>query len=151
MLDRNISKTVVRRTATRVGAALLGLLSASTVLGVEPVTANDANARYARERAECLQGATGQDRETCLKEAGAARDAARRQQLAEGDENYRRNEKERCDALAGDEAKDCLARMRGKGSKSGSVKGGGIYRETVTREVTPASGPASAASAASAP
>ena len=85
-----------------------------------------------------------QDRDTCLKEAGAARDAARKGQLDEGGAAYRRNAKERCDALSGDEAKDCLARMDGKGTISGTPEAGGIYRELVTREVQ---APADAASA----
>jgi hypothetical protein len=41
--------------------------------------------------------------------------------------------------LAGDERRDCLARMRGEGTVSGSVEAGGILREKVT--VVPAPAP----------
>ena len=34
--------------------------------------------------------------------------------------------------LSGDERADCIARMNGEGSVSGSVGGGGILREKVT-------------------
>ena len=113
----------------------------------------DVQARYEQERARCLSGQSGQSQETCLKEAGAARDAARQGQLNDGDAKYRKNAKDRCEALAGDEKRDCIARARvqqgkeGRGvtTESGSVKGGGILRETVTVV------PAPAASAASAP
>ena len=43
----------------------------------------DAQARYQQERAACLAGQTGQDRATCLKEAGAALAEARRGKLSE--------------------------------------------------------------------
>ena len=95
----------------------------------------------------CTNGQSNQDRATCLQEAGAARDAANKGQLNDGDARYRRNAKVRCDALTGDEARDCLARMQGKGTTSGSAEAGGIYRETVTREVKPPEDPASAAPA----
>ena len=45
----------------------------------------------------------------------------------------------RCEALAGDERTACVARIRGEGSVSGSVAGGGILREIViTEPVKPA-------------
>jgi hypothetical protein len=92
-----------------------------------------------------LSGKSNQDQATCLKEAGAARDVARRGLLEEGHPDYRRNQMDRCKALTGDEAKDCRLRMKGAGSVSGSASAGGIYRELTTIE------PAPAASAASAP
>ena len=47
----------------------------------------------------------------------------------------RRNALKRCVPLPDAERKDCVARMQGQGTISGSVEGGGIYRELVTREV----------------
>ncbi len=96
---------------------------------------NEIDQKYKDDRAQCLSGSTPQDRPTCLREAGAARDEARRGQLGDGCANYRKNAKERCDVLTGDEQRDCIARAKGKGSVSGSVAGGGVMRETVTREV----------------
>jgi len=139
----------------RLGLAgvLLSLYAVSATAAVSGATA-EIQARYEQDRAKCVSGTSNQDRATCLKEAGAARDAALRGQLDDGDAKYQRNAKERCKALAGDEAKDCLARMKGEGTTHGSVEAGGIYRETVTREAKPEAVPMPApppASAASAP
>jgi hypothetical protein len=48
---------------------------------------------------------------------------------------YLRNALRRCAGLPADDRSDCEARMRGGGTTSGSVDGGGIYRELVTREI----------------
>ena len=124
-------------------AAGLLLSMGSAMAAVNPADA-DIQARYERERAVCLTGKSNQDQPTCLKEAGAARDVARRGLLDEGNPNYRRNQLDRCKALSGDEAKDCLLRMKGAGTVSGSASAGGIYRELTTIEPAP---PAPAASA----
>ena len=92
----------------------------------------DPQDRYERERAACLSGRSPQDQATCLREAGAALQAARRGDLTGGAGDLKRNARERCNVLAGDERRDCLARMRGEGTVSGSVEGGGILREKVT-------------------
>jgi hypothetical protein len=89
-------------------------------------------ARYQQQRQSCLDGSSNEDRATCLKEAGAAREADLRGRLGSDDATYGRNARARCDALRGDDAKDCLSRVRGEGGVSGSVRGGGILRETVT-------------------
>ena len=54
---------------------------------------------------------------------------------------YARNALKRCEPLSEPDRGDCVARMQGGGTTSGSVAGGGIYRELVTREpsVAPAS------------
>ena len=141
-------------------------LAAAGAIAATPTS--DIQARYEQERARCMSGQSGQAQETCLKEAVNARDAATKGQLNDGDGKLHKNKRERCDALTGDEQRDCLARARGNGnsvsgasvttsegsasvtkssSTSGSVKGGGVLRETVTREtVVGAPVPASAAS-----
>ena len=121
------------------------LLSAGSAMAATPSpTSAEIQGRYERERAVCLSGKSNQDQATCLKEAGAARDVARRGLLDEGNADYRRNQFERCKALTGDEAKDCRLRMKGAGTVSGSASAGGIYRELTTIEPAP---PAPAASA----
>ena len=92
--------------------------------------------RYERERGECLGGHNPQDRSTCLREAAAARDAARRGQLDSGTVDYQRNALARCQPLPDDQRADCVDRMQGRGATSGSVEEGGIYREKATREVS---------------
>ncbi len=91
---------------------------------------SDIEARYQRDRAACMSGQTNQDRATCLREAGAARDEARRGRL--GGQAAEQNRMMRCEPLPQDDREDCQRRMRGEGTISGSVEGGGIYRELVT-------------------
>lgn len=127
--------------------ALLGLSTATAFAGNQGA-ASEIQARYVQERARCMDGTSNQDRATCLKEAGAARAEARRGLLEDGaSTRYRRNAKTRCEALRGDEAADCLARMDGHGTTSGSAEAGGISRELRTREVMPAGTAASASPA----
>lgn len=130
-----------------VAAAILALSGASTMAAAAAATsAGDVQARYEHERARCLSGQSGQAQDTCLKEAVNARDAAMKDQLADGDGKLRKNAKERCDVLTGDERRDCMARVKGASNtvESGSVKGGGIIRETVTIEPAPAASAAPA-------
>jgi hypothetical protein len=138
--------SLVRPATLCLSGMVLALASAGAMAGTTG-SSQDIQARYDQERAKCLSGQSNQDRATCLREAGAARDAARQGELNDNGAKYKQNAKERCDALTGDEAKDCLARMKGKGTVSGSVEGGGILRETVTRKVEPIDSAASAASA----
>jgi hypothetical protein len=90
-----------------------------------------ANAVYQRDRAACLRGDTTQDRETCLREAGAARVEARRGGLTEGQGELERNQLLRCEQQPAADREACIRRMRGEGTTSGSVEGGGIIRELV--------------------
>jgi hypothetical protein len=89
----------------------------------------DAQARYREDRAACTSGQSYQDRRTCLREAAAALAEAKRGRLADRDSSYERNQLLRCDRLSGEDRDDCVRRMRGEGTVSGSVEGGGVYRE----------------------
>jgi hypothetical protein len=135
--------------------ALLALLAAATAapaFGADKSAAAEARARYLRERAVCTSGQSQQDRATCLQEAAAAYAEARKGGLDVGTpDTIRANQLRRCESLPDPERKDCLARMQGSGTTSGSAATGGIYRELVTRTVGPAASSAAAASAASAP
>ena len=139
------------RSRARLLAAIALTLGASIAYSEKSATPS----QYDMERAACISGRSNQDRATCLKEADAARDAARRGQLTDADAaSYRKNALDRCKALVGDDARDCVTRMNGGGTVSGSVEAGGLYRESVTTEVTPAApgeAPATPATPASAP
>jgi len=77
-----------------------------------------------------------QDRQACLREAGAARQAAGQGALThENATSEEANALDRCKRLPASDQADCQARVRGAGggaSTSGSVMGGGVLRETVT-------------------
>ncbi len=99
------------------------------------------DARYRQERAACESGKSTEDRATCLREAAAARDAARQGELQETQENYRRNALARCNALPAADQEICRRRVQG-GTVEGSVRSGGIireYREFVLPGTTPQS------------
>ena len=125
-------------------ASLAGLIvvGAAATYAASPVHAADAAAAaakstYAKERADCEAGRTAEDRATCLKEAGAAEQERKRNQLDNAG-SARQNAIERCNLVAPKDKSDCLARIEGPSkpnqttTTSGSVAGGGIIRETTT-------------------
>src|SRR5689334_11091282 len=85
--------------------------------------------RYQDERSHCSDP-TVEDRQACLREAGAARIEARRGTLTDATADFDQNRLARCDLHKNTDERDyCLRRMRGEGSTTGSVEGGGILRE----------------------
>lgn len=71
-----------------------------------------------------------QARDACRREAAAAAAEARRGTLGDGSAAaYRANALRRCDPLPAADREACIARLTGHGTTSGSVQGGGIYRE----------------------
>ncbi|MEQ1683537.1 MAG: hypothetical protein ABL916_07815 [Burkholderiaceae bacterium] len=141
---------------------LLGLFFAGALLSLPALSATptptpsaqaaEINVKFEQDKANCLAGKPGAARDACMREATKARTSARNAPIHD-DATYRDNKFDRCRVLAGDEAQACFARMKGEGSTSGSVAGGGVLREKVTIEVgpVPTAASAPAASAASAP
>ena len=120
------------RSRARLLVAIALTLGASLAYSEKSATSS----QFDKERAVCMTGRSNQDQATCLKEAGAARDAARRGQLTDADAaSYKKNALDRCKALAGADARDCVTRINGGGTASGSVEAGGLYRESVTTQV----------------
>ena len=134
---------------SRAGRCLLILAAAlgacATALAADKAVSADMQARYQQERAVCLNGQSNQERDTCLREAGAALAQARHEGLGDATAPYARNARQRCEGLPADDRTACIARMQGQGTTSGSAASGGIYRELVLREVAPASTVAPAA------
>jgi hypothetical protein len=104
----------------------------AAALAAERAAASEAQGRYQEERARCMKIEPAEERRACLREAGAALQAARRGQLDKEDAEYERNLLARCSYLPAAERDDCERRMRGEGITTGSVEGGGIYRELRT-------------------
>ncbi|MEO8806190.1 MAG: hypothetical protein ABI433_08910 [Burkholderiaceae bacterium] len=131
----------------RGGLLIAGALLSFSALSATPtVSAQQAeiNAKFEQDKANCTFNKTGTERTACLKEATKARNSARNAPIYD-DATYRHNKFDRCRVLSGDEARDCFARMKGEGTTSGSVEGGGLYREKVTIEVGPVPTPAASA------
>lgn len=122
-------RTGPRKCATALMFCLAGLSSA--------VFAADAGvSTYQQERNACMSGSS-QERTTCLREAAAARKEAKRGQLTSDGTAYEDNALARCKALPPADRPDCVKRVHGQGIVSGSVEGGGVYRETRTTVVEP--------------
>ncbi len=124
----------VQRTihCVRVSAFALGALLVAGMAAAAGGDLAEAQARYKQDRAACISGQSHQDRATCLSEAGAALEAAKRGRSGDGQSSYEQNRLVRCERLAAGDRDDCLRRMRGEGTVSGSVESGGIYRELRT-------------------
>ena len=126
---------IISHSAALTLAATLALLVAGTASAGARLS--EAQQRYQQERAVCLSGQSNQDRATCLKEAGAALGEARRNNL--GATNAREmgnNRMVRCDALPAADRDDCVLRMQGEGTTTGSAQQGGVLRE-LSRPVAP--------------
>ncbi len=129
---------------TRIASALLlacglVLVSAASQAAKPTPARSTIDARYAAERQACLDGRTGQDTATCLREAAAARDQARQGKLDNGESpaDLMRNALARCAPVAEADRGNCERLARGEGQSSGSVAGGGVIREITTRTVAP--------------
>src|SRR5690606_18229248 len=95
--------------------------------------------QYLADREACERRYTGEALQTCLREAGAAAQAARQGELAgeSDEERYRRNALARCAPLPPEQREACRMRIEGAGTVRGSVEGGGLYRELRIREPAP--------------
>jgi hypothetical protein len=98
------------------------------------------SAQYRQDRAACLSGQTTQELDACLYDAALTVETAKRRGFETGNVPYADNARLRCEPLRGADRNDCVARMRGEGTVSGSVAAGGIYRElvTITHDAVPA-------------
>lgn len=127
-------------------AWLVAFAVCSTSVEATAAAANAASAqaesRYQKERAACLSGKSSEDRATCLKEADAARVAARHGDL-DNEPVSAGNATARCKVFTGADRQACEQRLSAAATVSGSVAGGGILRELV--QTVPAASAASAA------
>ena len=123
------------RYAVRIVAA--GLLCIAGIGTASAGSLLDAQTRYREEKAACMQASLPQDRGTCLHEAGAALQEAKRSRFGAGSTmQYEQNVTIRCNALPAEDREDCGLRMRGEGLTKGSVREGGIYRD-LSRTIQP--------------
>ncbi|QXL83682.1 hypothetical protein [Comamonas sp. NLF-1-9] len=84
--------------------------------------------------AEQCAGVAPASRAACIREVGAAAQAARNGQLSSADAaTYERNAMARCQVFKTEQdRRDCEKRMGPAAELSGSVQGGGILREETT-------------------
>ena len=132
-MTRPLFNTPALRTshARLAGLVLLApMLMPVPALAATPETAG----AYQRERARCMRIAIHGERANCLSEASTAHAATLPTTVDTDPGRFARNALERCKPLSEPDRGDCVARIQGQGTTSGSVAGGGIYRELVTRE-----------------
>jgi len=129
----NFTKTPELLAIATTVAVVYSAFSVGTI-SANAATPSPAEQRYQQDRANCMAGKTAESRKTCLAEAAAALQAARKHGLTTPTpEQIAANERKRCEAQSGDDKKDCLKRAAGVDtSVSGSVAGGGVIKETVT-------------------
>lgn len=123
-----------QRTLPPWGPWLLAIvLAAPTAFAAGPATPTDARAQVHRSRPACTP-VRGDERANCLSEASTLFASTRPSHPDENPEQLARNALRRCEPLREPDRQDCVARIQGQGTTTGSVAGGGIYRELVTRE-----------------
>ncbi|MFP5405877.1 MAG: hypothetical protein ACLGHY_05905 [Gammaproteobacteria bacterium] len=134
-----MSTSDLRPRARQLAMVLLSCGALWSLSAAQAATSGNKSAaekRYQEDRALCMSGLSAEDKKTCLREAGAALQAARAGKLAESrSPNYEQNALARCNVLPPADRPSCEAMMR-EGSTQGSVESGGIYREY--REIVPA-------------
>jgi hypothetical protein len=132
--DKRFSRKSIASFST---AALVAMTAAAAqVAGTPPGAALDTSGSYQSEVQACMQGKTGEDQATCLKEARNAQADKKRGVLDSG-ANFQANARARCESLQGEDRSACEARMMGYGTVSGSVAGGGVIREVETVVMPP--------------
>ena len=119
---------------------LAGACSALPALAAGASAAAQSEARYQRDAAVCLSRRYVGDKGECLSDASTARASREPVTIDPDPGRFARNALKRCERLSEPDRGDCVSRMKGGGTTSGSVAGGGIYRELVTRE--PSAAPA---------
>jgi hypothetical protein len=140
-----MNQTATSRILPSAGVLLvLGLLDLASVMAAERSSSAQAQRLYERESARCMKLRPEGGRADCLSAASTRRAAALPTAADEDPARLARNALQRCVPLPEPDRADCVARVQGQGTTSGSVAAGGIYRELVTREALPASAAASA-------
>jgi hypothetical protein len=114
-----------------------------TISATPPVRAQNHagdEATYRTERDRCASDPNVSDRAACQQSARAALQAAREGRLDRAPHDFQQNQEARCNDLPAPEHDECLRRVHGAGSVSGSVESGGTVRTLVT-EPAPGTSP----------
>jgi hypothetical protein len=134
-MSMNTTRITSIRPAALILAATLACTGAIAGGAAHSAAKSAAQAEGLKYRQACMAGQTHQDRATCLKEANNfLADLKKNPGKFESAANIEANAKARCEPLSGSDRAACMARASGQGTITGSVEGGGIYRELVTIE-----------------
>jgi hypothetical protein len=130
-LKHNIREKESTMIPSQFTRSVLAVVLALGAAGAASAATPRGTSTYQEEVAVC--GHIQQDRAACIREAGAARQAAARGQLTSAPD-YRQNALARCQLQPPADRGACEQRVLGTGRTEveGSVLGGGLIRETVT-------------------
>jgi hypothetical protein len=120
------------RIACLIGAAFLATAASAAGAASAQHNANaGAQAQYRADVAHCKSGQSNEGMATCMKEAGAALQAAKAGNLTT-EPSYTSDQMKRCQTLPANQQQDCMALMSDQGNTrvDGSVNAGGVLRET---------------------
>lgn len=142
---RNTLDQMPQRKPARRGFALCAaaLLISATAAGPALAADSARQQQYQRDVAACNSGTTGQDRATCLREAGAVRTESPRPNVQTTPEQRQQNAVRRCQNLPAADRASCEATMKSPDTQvHGSVPGGGVLRERTITVPAPGAAPA---------
>ena len=115
--------------------AAASLLGPPAALAADDAATISAKARLQNDRVVCSRIRDQGDRDQCLSEASTLYAGTQPSNPDENPAQLMRNALKRCEPLREPDRQDCVLRMQGRGTTTGSVAAGGIYRELVTIEV----------------
>ena len=124
-------------------ATILAAMACDSAFAAKQSSASESQRRFLQESGLCMKMRNLDERANCLSEASTRRAAYLPTPAEEAPDVLMRNALRRCEPLPDVERSDCVARIQGHGTASGSVAAGGIYRELVIREVGAVPAPAS--------
>jgi len=116
-------------------AAAVSLLAQSAAVAADNAATASAKARLQQDRVVCSRIRDQGERDECLSEASTRFAGTQPSHPDENPAQLMRNALKRCEPLREPDRQDCVLRTQGQGTTTGSVAGGGIYRELVTIEV----------------
>jgi hypothetical protein len=134
-------KTAAHRKALVPLLLTASLIISATAFAIDPDGSSNANleARYQREKANCTNGQSSQERTTCLREAAAAYQEEKQGKLgSQPNSTYHQNALARCKLMPVADQPDCHRRINNPGDTEGSVESGGMLRKDVTIIPAPA-------------
>jgi hypothetical protein len=115
--------------------AAAALLTAPAAFAADKPATLSAKARLQHDRVVCSRIRDQGERDECLSEASTLYAGTQPSNPDENPAQLMRNALRRCEPLREPDRQDCVLRTQGQGTTTGSVAGGGIYRELVTTEV----------------
>lgn len=112
--------------------ASTALVCIASVQAASPNALTQAQERYRKDIAKCINGDSNQNVATCRREAGSALAEAKRSTLQTNSTQYQSNALKRCEVHEGDDRVACEARINYQGDVTIGAEAGGLLRKSIT-------------------